>query len=322
MLDMIIDTDIGIDCDDAMAIAAALALEKKKIVRLAGISTCTTRRGACGAAKAILHAYGAEKEVSVCKGTPLECDKINVYAEALKDGYAEEDCGEESVRFLRRMLEAAERPVTLVGIGPLTVLARLLDSAPDDLSGKDGETLIREKVSRLYAMAGNFAHLHGCHGKDIGHLPEWNVQQDIPAAKAVAERFPVPVMFLPYETGAEVLSGEVFDGEGPVGKAIRLFYAYHEGDGRKNFSRPSWDVLTVCAAGGLDLFESSPAGKVLVDDDGMTDFIVGEGNMRYLTVKKSDDETARILNRLYRTLNRGTAVIEKKCGRTGAGSRL
>lgn len=301
MIDLLLDTDIGIDCDDAMAIALALSLEKRGMARLVGVSTCTTRPGASAAVRAIARSYGEQIATSVCGSPPLECDAVDVYAAGLRDRFGERDEGEESVRFLRRKLAGARRPLTLVAIGPLTVIAGLLESGPDDLSPFGGRDLVAASVSTLYVMAGNFVHLEKRYGTRYRHTAEWNVYQDIAAAQLVAERFPVPVVFCPYEAGVDVLTGQYFGAETPVGMAIRLFYANDPDSFPGLYARSSWDPITVAVAAGVDLFDFSPPGKVVVETDGRTDFRPGEGNHRYLIEKNPSEHTAAVLNAFYGT---------------------
>ena len=48
MKKIILDTDIGIDCDDAAAIGMLLQLEEEGKCFVEGITTCTTREGGGG----------------------------------------------------------------------------------------------------------------------------------------------------------------------------------------------------------------------------------------------------------------------------------
>lgn len=305
MIDLLLDTDIGIDCDDAMAIALALSLERQGYVRLVGVSTCTARSGASGAVRAVARACGAQVDTSVCSSA-LQCDSSNVYAAALRDRFGTKDGGEESVRFLRRKLAAAARPVALAALGPLTVVAGLLKSGADDISPLGGRELAVRSVSCLYAMAGNFVHREKRYGGRYPHTAEWNVCQDIAAARYVADHFPGAVVFCPYEAGADVLSGEGFGADTPVGAAIRLFYESAPDLFPGKYARSSWDPVTVAVAAGLDLFDLSPRGKIVVGEDGTTDFSPGGGEHRYIIERHPPAQTAAALNALY-PLSEGAA---------------
>ena len=76
MVDLVIDTDIGIDCDDAMALAAAVALERQGKICTIGVSVVTARDGASAAVAAIGRKWGKAFDVSQYGGKLLACDKI------------------------------------------------------------------------------------------------------------------------------------------------------------------------------------------------------------------------------------------------------
>lgn len=306
---LLIDTDIGIDCDDAMALGTALALEKKGLVQIEGITACTTREGASGCISAIADYYHNPKPNARYLGTPLECDKCNVYAKTVKDVFKKRDSEEESVNFLRRKLAAAEEKITLVSLGPLTVIAALLESPPDAVSPLNGRELVYEKVDSLYSMGGNFVAFEKRYAGRYTYEAEWNIYQDILAAKLVTERFPVPMIFCPYEIGRDVLSGEAFDAASPVGMSIRLFFEINGEEFKGKYSRASWDPLTVCAAAGFNWFSSSPRGRVSVDDEGKTLFTPGAGEHLYLSEKNPPEEIAEELNKLYRELQEDLGLI-------------
>ena len=300
MKKILIDTDIGIDCDDAAALAVAIALEKLGKVCIEGVSTCTAREGASGSVKAILKYYGLNKDCASFMGEPLECDKTNVYAKGVKDAFCEKDCEEESVHLLRRKLAVAEEKVSIIALGPLSVIAGLLESQPDDLSSLNGVELVKEKVDTLYTMAGNFVKYHEqLYQGRFTYSSEWNVYQDIKSAQTVANICPVPIVFCPYEVGEKVLFGEPFAIDTPVGLSIRMFHQTHKHVLSGENTRSSWDPITVCVACGLDLFDFSPYGKITVDDDGFTHFEEGKGEHRYIIERLNPEETAKKINELY-----------------------
>lgn len=296
---LLIDTDIGIDSDDALAIAAALALEKQGVCSVAGISTCTTRSNASAAVKAIAEYYGFFKETATYDGKTLACDKINIYADSLAKLFSTANAEEESVNFLRRKLQTAKEKITLVSLGPLTVIAELLLSSPDAVSPLSGVDLVREKTDALYAMAGNFVSRESRYAGRCNDSAEWNVLQNIPAAQHAIDLCPVPIIFCPFEAGAPVLSGQPFDISSPVGLAIKLLC---DNWNTAANCRSSWDPITVCEAAGMQLFDISPRGTVTVDDEGNTRFTANEGTHRYLIERTNPDRTADKLNELYKIL--------------------
>lgn len=312
MKKLLIDTDIGIDCDDAMAIGAAIALEKKGLIHIEGISTCTAREGASGCVSAITDYYGLSKPTASYFGTPLECDKRNIYAKDVRDAFRKKDSGEESVRFLRKKLASSEDGVILVSLGPMTVIAALLESMPDDISLWSGRELVARKAEALYAMGGNFVAYEDRYKGRYAYGAEWNICQDIPAAQFVVENIPVPVIFSPYETGVRVLSGESFGEGSPVKMSIRLFFERNRDEFEEKFARASWDPITVCMAAGADWFSLSSPGRIAVDDEGKTLFFAGKGNHRYLIEKNQPEQTAEKLDELYAELEKNVQSSETR----------
>ena len=72
---IILDTDIGIDCDDAAAIGMLLQLEEEGKCFVEGITTCTTREGAVETVRAIIRYYGKDKEIGAMREPGIPCDK-------------------------------------------------------------------------------------------------------------------------------------------------------------------------------------------------------------------------------------------------------
>ena len=60
---IVLDTDIGIDCDDAVALALLLEKHVKKECELILVTTCSTRDGATETVKAICNYYNAHVDI-------------------------------------------------------------------------------------------------------------------------------------------------------------------------------------------------------------------------------------------------------------------
>lgn len=117
--------------------------------------------------------------------------------------YRSNEEAEDGVRLYRRILAAAEEPVEICEIGFLQIAADLLDSEADDLSPLDGVELVRQKVARFWVMAGRW---------DVAVGTENNFAKN-GRARDGAHRFcakcPVPVIFLGFEVGHTVLTGDL-----------------------------------------------------------------------------------------------------------------
>ena len=302
MKKLLIDTDIGIDCDDAMALAAAMALEKMGKASIEGVCTCTAREGSSGCVAAILNHYGFDRDYATYRGAPLACDASNVYAKGVRDTFNAKDSEEESVRFLRKKLVNATEKLTLVSLGPLSVIADLLMSQPDDISDLNGVELVKAKADALYSMAGNFVDREKKYEGRYEYFSEWNVYQNISAAQTVVNFCPIPLVFCPFEVGVDVQTRETIDRDSPVGVSIHMFHQANKSE--RCVTRSSWDPLTVCIAAGVDWFDYSPYGKITIDDDGCAHFEGGEGLHRYVIERCDVQETAQKLNELYKQIEK------------------
>ena len=187
---------------------------------------------------------------------------------------------EDAVRVLRRALLESDG-VILVGIGPFTNLAALLESGGDDLSALDGRTLVRERCRGIVLMGGTF--LEDARAKP----PEWNARLDPAATRTVLETSPVDVTLLPFEVGVDMLTGgdvmRRYGEKTPLSLAFRLFPKALEAGGRH-----SWDPATVLYAveGCREFFTESPRGRITVDGEGRTLFTRDErGSCRYLMLR-------------------------------------
>lgn len=283
-IDIILDTDIGMDCDDAVALGVLIKAQNDGRCAIRAITAATAREGAISCVRSILGYYGAPEPVlGKLESTFLKCDYVNYYAKAASDKFGFPDDADDAVKVLRRTLATSPAKITLITIGPLTDIADLLRSGADEISPLSGAELMREKVDKVYAMAGSFAGNYA----DGNAFREWNVLQDIESARVFCERCPAPVVFLPHEVGNKIFVDQPA-AENPITFCMRTFceeWAKKPADG---FRRESWDPVTCMIA--LDendkKFVYSDYGKIAVNPDGMTVFTPDpNGKDRYVSVK-------------------------------------
>ena len=186
-INIILDTDIGMDCDDAVALGVLIKAQNDGRCAIRAITAATAREGAISCVRSILGYYGAPEPVlGKLESTFLKCDYVNYYAKAASDKFGFPDDADDAVKVLRRSLATSPAKITLITIGPLTDIADLLRSGADEISPLSGAELMREKVDKVYAMAGSFAGNYA----DGNAFREWNVLQDIEAARVFCERCP------------------------------------------------------------------------------------------------------------------------------------
>ncbi|KAH7361548.1 inosine/uridine-preferring nucleoside hydrolase [Plectosphaerella cucumerina] len=300
---IILDTDIFSDCDDAAALQMAATSPD---VRLLGVNVNTNSSFSALAASSILAHYGHDA-TPVGAPSPLAdttffdardfslgefASKVAYHwsGGSLRWGRADDDALD-PVGLYRAALSASEDgSVTIISLGFLSNLAALLDSGPDEHSDLPGPELVAEKVSELVIMGG--AYPSGV---------EWNFAGADPAAAArVVNNWPGRMVFSGFELGESVFSGMRLMAEGPSNDPVRAAYIYY------TYGKPrhSWDPLTVLYAirGLSDVFEYgnengynhvSPDGSnVWVDDETVT-------NQHYLRLKLDNQTVGDELDRLY-----------------------
>ena len=196
---------------------------------------------------------------------------------------------------LRKTLAAQpDRSVVIAQVGFSTNLARFLDSPPDDVSSLTGLQLAEKKVKLLSLMAGAFQSIDG----NRRYL-EYNVVKDVASAKALAERWPTPMVFSGFEIGIALPYPAVsierdysYVPHHPLAEAyIRYIPPPH--------NRPTWDLTSVLYAvlGDRGYFDLSRPGRISVESDGFTRFAEEpQGSHRYLVLKT--DQKPRVLEAL------------------------
>lgn len=307
---IIFDTDMGVDCDDAVALAILLNKHKKKEVELLAVTASSTREGATATVQAILDYYGVSVPVGAMAAPSIPCDKMNNYAKAVKEKFQTQDSTVDAVELLRKTLAAQSEKITLIAVGPLSNIARLLKSGADGYSTLSGKELVEEKVETLYIMGGCFAQNYEEGAPIYGrsrHHAEWNILQDIDSAKITANECPVEMRFLPFEGGILAFTNNRKNQENPVFYSMTS-YMLSEGFTPQNhpesfladgtFRRHSWDPITcLCATEDCsEYFTLSPLGKISVTDNGYTVWEEGEGKGRFYILTKDFEKIETVVN--------------------------
>lgn len=287
---VILDTDIGPDCDDTGALAILNQLCDEGECDLLAVTHCTGSAYGVPTISAINRSFGRRVPIGTCKdSTFLATGPALLYTPHVAAGFPHDFPPSapqpDAVDVLRQTLEsAADQSVTVVAIGPLNNLAAAL---MDDVCRE----LIASKVQKLVAMAGYF--------KADKRFTEWNVEQDIPAARFVAQHWPSPILFCPFEAGEDILTGASLS-KYPKNPVALSYHLYTKG----GMLRPSWDLVTVIAAiSGEDaLLRFSEPGRIDVTEDGETLFVPEpNGTHRYvLPAPDSKALSARIETMLDR----------------------
>lgn len=300
-VDLILDTDMGNDIDDALALAMIHGLEARGECRLRGVSVSKDNPYAPIYVDIVNTFYGRpDIPIGMVRGgvTPDDRTFIREVSTARDGGRLRyprtHRPGEypEAVSMLRSLLtDAPDQSVTLVMIGFSTNVARLLDSQPDEYSPLPGGTLFKRKVAHVVAMAANFA--PASLASPSLETREYNILKDIPSAQRFFHHCPVPVILSGYEVGCALqFPCDSIEHEygwakhHPVAEAYRSYLPMP-------YDRPSWDLTAVLAAVRPDVghFRTSDPGVLSIDDDGITHFDrAADGPHRYLVLNEERRE--------------------------------
>ncbi len=283
---LILDTDVGSDCDDMMAISYMIAAERKGLVESLAITLSHPSDHAAAGIRALYRSYGAKAPVmgQMSKEKP----RGDWYGKKIYEKFGEERDLEpvgDAVALLRKTLAESDGDVTLCAIGPLNNMTDLLESKGDDISPLCGVDLVKEKCNRVVLMAGGF--VPDENGKNV---PEWNVKVCTESSQRFFELCESKVYLLPWEAAHTMITGK--RAAMTLGDSTPLtlaFINFHGSEGRC-----SWDPATLLWAveGNRDLFTLSEAGRVTVDEVAATYFTPDEkGNCRIIGINQLENES-------------------------------
>lgn len=295
---IIFETDLGNDIDDALALDLLYKYARSSKINLLGISVNKLGRYPAELLDIFNTWYGMpDLPISVVRDGVESVGSANDYAQVVcqmksVDGNAlfrrsVEDYGQEdylalleSSSWYRKTLSQAEdSSVTIVSVGFASNLVHLLESPSDSISPLSGKELIERKVKKLVIMA-------GCFCDSTFH--EYNVVTDIPSAQAIFHDWPTEVVASPFELGDQVVfPGEKMEQNLYYDEPHPLVEVYKAFD-TMPYDRQMWDITAlVYAVEGGSAFGISEKGVITVSDEGSTVFRASpEANRRYLYVSE------------------------------------
>jgi len=201
MIPIILDTDIGTDVDDALALTLAVRSPEIDILAVTTVGTDACLRGRI--ARKLLRVLGRD-EIPVAAGCghrldgkdykPMPISSARGFIENEQDGLPLQE--QHAVDLIIDLLQAANTKITLVLIGPVTHTAMTLKRRPQ----------IREKIERFVVMGGSI------YPKEILRKEGWlkwvpgflragveiNLNTD-PAAAEVILNSGIPILLVPAE---------------------------------------------------------------------------------------------------------------------------
>ena len=235
---VILDTDMGPDCDDVGALVTLIDYAKQYDFDILGVCNCTSNRSGMGTIDAIARRCGYPVENLGQWDQPgfMDDESCHKYTDEIAQRFSEKYVAgtlavAPSVEFYRRTLaNAPDDGVVIIVIGMLNTLSALLDSEPDEFSPLSGKELIKAKVNALVSMAAILPEGREC-----------NVLNDYKAAENVFTNWPTAMFLSDFHIGWQIITG--FDAdkpqpENPLYESYRLWT-----DGRCTNS--SYDLTAV-----------------------------------------------------------------------------
>ena len=277
-MNIIFETDMGNDVDDALAIDMLYKYNKQKRINL--MAVMLNKEGEFPPKYIdLLNTWYGQKRIpigvsprgdqSLVAGTnytQVVCEELDekgklLYKRSIKD-YSKLLS---AVKLYRKLLAKAEdASVTIVSVGFSTNRALLLDTKADEYSPLTGKELVAQKVKRLVTMAGHI---------ENPKYAEYNVVNDIAACQRVFNEWPTPIYMSPFELGLQVRypaqsieNDFTWTKHHPIVDSYKVYL-------KKIEDRPTWDLTAVLyAIDPQQFFNISPAGKIVVTDEGYTHY--------------------------------------------------
>jgi purine nucleosidase len=250
---VILDTDIGTDVDDALALAVLLG---SKEVDLIGITTVygdaqlrsTIAMHLCSLLNRNIPTFIGESKPMSGREVWMSGSEGKNFKDL--DSFTPETTS--AVDFLVETVLAQPQSIDVIAIGPLTNIARAIQN----------NLHFAEKVKRVWIMGGDFTQ----------SKVEHNFKCDIDAAKAVLEsRIPISILDLPSSQKTIIRMEEIEQiRNAPVFGALLYSEIMSWIEPRNQDWTIPHDPIAALSLLVPEFFESSAAGQVKIDSEGMS----------------------------------------------------
>lgn len=328
-INVIFDTDMWSDIDDAMALAMLHALHDRREINLVAVTISTDDKW-CASYVDLVNTFYGHPEIPVGivrdgmnteafrKRYPASTWPVTIYTQLVAERKKTDGSlvyphrlidgtkAPEAVSLLRKTLAAQpDGSVVMIQVGYSTNFARLLDTGGDAASALNGRDLIRKKVRLLSIMAGDFTQTK-IDGKAMPKgSPEFNLASDVPSAQKLFSNWPTPIVASGVEIGLALLyPGQSIEHDysyvedHPIAETYRLFCEEQKAS-KCPHDHPTFDLTSVLYAARPErnYFSLSKPGRITVLADGSSRFDESEsGTHRYLIL--AEEQKARTLEAL------------------------
>lgn len=276
---VILDTDIGTDVDDALALAVLLGSTN---VDLLGITTVygdthlrsTIAMHICELVKRKVDTYVGESQTISGRAIQMTGSEGKNYKNLAT--FTPES--KSAVEYLVETINLNPQLVEIIAIGPLTNIARAIESSPDFVNN----------VKRIWIMGGDFTQ----------SKVEHNFKCDTTAAKIVLEsQTPLSILDLPNSQKTIIRMPEIdcIKDVPNLGPLLYLEIMSWIQPRKQNWTIPH-DPIAALAMIAPEYFDTSPIGQVSIDVDGKNLWKESiSGNVTVLTPNDAEKAVERIL---------------------------
>lgn len=263
---VILDTDIGTDVDDALALAVLLGSQSVDLLGITTVYGDTTLRAKI--AMHICELVNRSIKTFVGESLPISGREVWMSGEEGKNYKDLNRLNPESqgaVEYLTQTIASNPNSINLIAIGPLTNIARAIQSSQN----------FEKDVKHLWVMGGDFTQSR----------VEHNFKCDPDAAKVVLEsKIPISILDLPSSQKTIIRTDEIEQ----IGKIPNLGSLLHSEimswikPRNQDWTIPH-DPIAALALLAPEFFETSSVGQVNIDTEGLSFWNVSEsGNVRLL----------------------------------------
>jgi len=282
---VILDTDIGSDVDDALALAILLGSDSINLLGITTVYGDTKLR-----AQIALHLCSlAGREIPTFAGESAPISGREVWLsgsegegiQTLDQYKVETDSG---THFLVNTINSRPKQVDLLAIGPLTNIAKAIEISTD----------FSKNIKNLWIMGGDFSR----------SKVEHNFKCDVNAAKIVLEsKIPITILDLPSSQKTIIERAEInrIQNSGKLGPFLYSEIMKWIQPRRQDWTTPH-DPIAILGCLRPELFEISKQGKVEIKIDGISEWSEDPvGNVRLISPKEPKiaiEEMIYLLSRL------------------------
>lgn len=290
---IILDSDIGQDCDDAGAFALLHKFADKGEVEI--LATMFPMQDPMGApAMNVMNTFYGRPDIPArtYKGNFQYLGKLSDHyntklAKAFPHKIQSGSEAPDAIELYRKILSAQpDKSVVIVAVGPERLIADLLSTMPDRYSKLDGMALVKQKVKMLVLMGAGFPGGH-----------EWNIKIAPDAAKIIADSWPTPVVYSGFEVGNAVRTGSRLLTETGIDHAVRVSYEDHPSVNKETKDRQSWDQTAVLFAvkGVADYWSLENKGYNVIDSTGKNEWRTDSDKDHSYLVLKDPEKVKKII---------------------------